>query len=279
MTRALVRALPGDPLETLVAETGTTVPREQLARELRLDRPFAQGLLEDLGAALHGDLGRSLLSRREVAPWIRERLAKTAELTALSLALGLAFSLALGLLAARPGRADRFCTVFGAVAAALPTPWIGPMLILAFAVKLPLFPLGGHVALPAITLAIGFTGLWSRLVRARVRETLSLPLAQAARARGLGESRVVLKYGLAPCLGPLAAYFGTQLGAMLGGAMVTEVIFDWPGMGSLLVENVLKRDYPVVEGAVFVTAACCLGGTWLGDWLQGWLDPREGGRT
>jgi ABC-type dipeptide/oligopeptide/nickel transport system permease component len=121
---------------------------------------------------------------------------------------------------------------------------------------------------------LAFSGLWSRLIRSRLQETLGAPATIAARARGLSERRIVIKYGLAPAAGALLAYLGTQFGALLGGAFVTEVLFGWRGMGSLLVEGVLKRDYPVVEAAVFATAAASLLGNILGDRLQTWFDPR-----
>lgn len=275
-TRALVRALPGDPLQTMVEETGTTIPEAELRSELGLDRPFLPALAQDLRRALHGDLGASLLSRQPVAPLLAERLARTLELSLAALALGLALSVSLGLAsaAAPGGRADRFCTLYGAVAAALPTPWIGPALLVALALWIPLFPVGGRLALPALTLALSFSGLWARLIRERVRETLRDGAAPGARARGIPEWKVTLKYGLAPAAGPLLAYLGTQLGALLAGAFVTEVIFDWRGMGSLLVEAVLRRDYPVVESATFVAAAAALLGNWLGDELQSGADPR-----
>jgi peptide/nickel transport system permease protein len=275
-TRALVRALPGDPAETLAAESGTVIPIESLRSELALDRPFLPALASDLSRFVRGDWGRSLFSRAPVAPLVRRRFGRTLELTLLALALGLSASLLLGLAAApRPGgRVDRACELWGAVTAALPTPWIGPMLLALFAVEIPLFPAGGHPALPAVTLALGFSGLWARLIRERVRESLRAPAATAARARGLGEARVTLKYGLAPGAGALLAYLGTQAGGLLAGAFVTEVLFDWRGIGSLLVESVLKRDYPVVEACVFVAAACSLLGTAVGDWLQDAVDPR-----
>lgn len=276
-TRALVRALPGDPAETLLAESGTMLPLQNLRAELGLDRPFLPALGSDLRHFAAGDWGSSLFSRKPVAPMIRERFARTLGLTALALLFALVASLAFGLgAAARPGgRMDHFCDLFGALTAALPTPWIGPLLLVVFAVEIPLFPAGGHVFLPAVTLALGFAGLWSRLIRERVAETLSSGAAPGARARGLPEWRVVLKYGLAPASGALLAYLGTQAGSLLAGAFVTEVLFDWRGMGALLIDAVLKRDYPVIEAAVFVAAAASFAGTALGDWLQHAVDPRN----
>lgn len=278
LTRALVRALPGDPIETLVAESGTSIPVRELREELGLDRPFLLAAGQDLSRALHGDFGRSLISGRPVAQTLSVRLAATAELACAAFVLSLAASLWLGLAAAANpgGAADRICTLVGALTAALPTPWIGPMLFIAFALWIPIFPSGGHLALPALTLTIAHTGIWARLFRERVGETLAQPAAVAARARGLREFVIVIKYGLAPASGALAAYLGTQLGALFAGAFVVEVIFDWKGLGTLLVDAVLKRDYPVVEAATFVAAAACLAGNRLGDLFQDLVQARRG---
>lgn len=290
-TRALVRALPGDPAETLIAETGTPLSVTLVREDLGLDRPFGPALAQDLRAAvLHGDLGRSLFNRQPVARLVSERLAKSAELAGAAFALGLALSLALGLGAAehRAGDgsllpaplalwADRLCTGLGAVSAALPTPWTGPMLIILLALWLPLFSIGDSVALPALTLALSFGGFWCRLFRSRTVEMLALDAARAARARGVPELRVLWKYGLMPAAGPLAAYLGTQLGFLLAGAFVVEVIFDWRGLGSLLIDSVLRRDYPVVEGAAFAAASVTAIGNLLGDFAQFLLSPRGAG--
>lgn len=275
-SRALVRALPGDPIETLVAESGTSLPLEKIRAELRLDRPFLPALIEDSRHFLRGDFGISLLSKRPIASLLWIRLARTVELAVLATALALGLSALLGLSAAAfpSGLMDRICTIHGALSAALPLPWLGPVFMITFAVWIPLFPAGGQVFLPAFALALGLSGLWARLIRERVRETLKLNAAIAARARGLSELRVVLKYGLVPCSGALLAYLGSQVGALLGGSFIAEVIFDWKGLGSLLVEAVLKRDYPVVEAATFFAASGSLLGTLLGDWAQKWVDPR-----
>jgi peptide/nickel transport system permease protein len=278
-TRALVRALPGDPIDTLVAETGTSVPTAELRAELRLDRPFWPALASDAQAALKGDFGSSIFSRRPVAPLLGERLVRTLELAAVALALSLPISLLLGLpAAARPGgAADILCSIHGALGAGLPITWLGPILLVALAVWIPLFPLGGSVALPAIALALGFSGLWARLVRERVRFVLLHGAAVGARARGIPEWKVLVKYGLAPGAGALVAYLGTQAGGLMAGAFVVEVIFGWRGMGSLLVDAVLRRDYPVVEAASFAAAAAVLLGSFAGDLAQRWLDPRPEG--
>jgi peptide/nickel transport system permease protein len=275
-TRALVRALPGDPLETLLAESGTSLPRELLNQQLGLNKPFLEALGDDARRSLHGDFGISLLSKKPIAPVLAQRFQKTLELGASTALLALLFSLTLGVLAAsRPGRGvDRFCTLYGAITAALPIPWIGPMILLVFAVWIPLFPVGGHPLLPALALALQLSGLWSRLVRERVREELLRGSATGARARGIPEWKILLKYALTPASGSLLAFLGTQVGALLAGAFVVEIIFDWRGLGHLLVDSVLKRDYPLIEAATFLAASMSLIGTFAGDWAQKRLDTR-----
>ncbi len=273
----MVRALPGDPLDTLVAETGTSIPREVIRHEMGLDRAFFPALAEDTVRLAHGDLGKSLFSKEPITPLILRRFKNTLILALTSLAISLALSLWIGLKAAQnPGTlADRFCTGFGAFTAALPSPWIGPVLIVVFAVWIPLFPLGENVCLPAITLALSLSGMWARLIRNRVRDSLLLGSSQAARARGVPEWLVLLKYGLAPVSGTLVGYLGVQFGDLLAGTFVIEVIFNWRGMGSLWVNAVLRRDYPVIEAATFVAAASILLGILWGDACKNLIQKKE----
>lgn len=262
-----------------MAESGTSLSSEAIREEFHLDEPFWKALGADLGRAAHGDLGVSIITRQPIAPLLFQRMIKTLELTALSAALMIFLSVTLGLAAVDStstiGRiADPFCSLYGAVVSAMPTPWIGPLLMIVFCVWIPLFPIGDHILLPALTLSLSFTGFWARLIRQRVRETLQSGAAPGARARGVPEWKVMLKYGLAPCSGALLAYLGTQIGGLLTGAFVAETIFDWPGMGDLLINAVLRRDYPVVESAAFVAALAALGGNAIGNWLQNFVDPR-----
>jgi len=275
-SRALLHALPGDPISTILAETGTPIAADELRHELGLDQPFFTSLRSDAARFLHGDFGRSILSREAIAPLVGYRFMNTVKLTFLSLLIGLPLSLGLGLLTAgNPGGlADRFCTAYGAVVASLPTPWVGPLLIWLLAVRFPIFPIGGSALLPALLLGFVFVGFWSRLIRERVKETLREGAAPSARARGLPEWKVTLKYGFAPCSGPIAAYLGTQIGSFLQSAFIVEVIFGYNGMGTLIIDAVLSRDYPVVQAGIFFAAASALLGTWCGDVAQAWIDPR-----
>lgn len=283
LSRALVRALPGDPIQTLIEETGTQVATDELRARLGLDKPFFTSVAYDLSRALHGDLGRSVLSGAPVAPELAKRFTATLKLAFSALILGLTVSLILGVSAcAYPGSSlaavcDKVCSVYGAFSAALPTAWTGPILLYFLAVAIPIFPLGGHIALPTLTISVSMAGVWSRLVRAQVRESLGrggmFGPAASARARGVSEWVIALKYGLAPASGPLLAFLGTQGGALLGGAFISEIVFDWPGIGSYLVEAVLARDYPIVEAAIVVTASAALAGTALGDFAHDLVSP------
>lgn len=281
-SRALIYTLPGDPLETLLSETGTAVPKEILRAQLGLDLPFWKSLARDFHFALQGDLGRSLLTQEAIAPQLPTRIGRTLVLTTVSLFMGVIWACGLGLVAAASRhsasrwlrRLAEISQLWSAISSALPTVWLGPALSLAFAVHLGWFSLSRDWVLPSLTLGIAMSGSWSRLIRDRVSETLAEPAAQAARARGLSELRVVVKYGLAPIAPAFVAYLGSQAGSLMAGAFVTEVIFDWQGMGSFLVDAVLQRDYPVVQVAVFSAASFSILGTWLGDWLQHRLDPR-----
>ncbi len=278
-TRGMIRALPGNPIETLMGESGTSLSVEALQEELHLNEPFWKAMKLDFSRIVRGDLGVSIVSRQPIAPLLVQRAVKTLELTALSISMMILFSVGLGLAATDAqspiGRiADPICSVYGAIVSAMPSPWIGPLLMVVFCVWIPIFPVGNHIFLPALTLSLSFTGFWSRLIRQRVRETLARGAAPGARARGVPEWKVLLKYGLAPSSGALLAYLGTQIGGLMAGAFVTETIFDWPGMGDLLINAVLRRDYPVVESAAFVAAVATLAGNALGNWAQTLADPR-----
>ena len=277
-TRSLVRFLPGDPVQTLLADSGTALNEVAIREDLGLDKSFFPALIHDLKQAAHGDLGISLTTREPIAPLLGFRFLHTLELTIASLMLSLLICIPLGVAAAgRPGgKADRFCDGFGALSSSLPIPWIGPALIIVFSIWIHLFPIEKNIALPAVTLAITYSGIWARLIRLRVRETLEVGAAVGARARGISEWKIGLKYGLAPSSSALVAYFGTQVGVLLGGSFVTEVIFNWPGLGSLLVDAVLKRDYPIVEYGSFIAAVTCYLGTSSGDYLAHLIQGKRG---
>lgn len=280
-TRLLLFLLPGDPIATLLAESGSTANADEIRHELGLNLPLTQTLWKDLTGLLQGNLGRSILSRQPVAPILLTRFLATLQIALLTTTVMLAISIPLALAAAQDFhprlRKVAYSTLefLGSFTAAMPTVWTGPLLAYFFGVYFQWLPVGGHWALPVLTLSLYMTGNWSRLMRARFQEGMHLPSTTAALARGLPHTRVLLKYAALPQSGALIAFLGTSFGSLLTGALVTEILFDWPGMGSLFIESVLKRDYPLVQGCVFIGSIASLLGTWGGDALRAWIDPRE----
>jgi len=275
-SKALIFMLPGDPIEVLMGETGVGLPVEELRVELGLDEPFHRSLVSDFRSMVTGDWGQSLFSRAPVGPQLWSAFKATLSLAGLTLFLALLMSLPLGLWGAHQskGLGDAVVTAFGALMAALPIPWVGPILILIFCWKLQWFPLQDDIWLPALTLALSYTGSWARLVRERTLETLKEPWVLGARSRGVSTWKVLLKYGLGPGLGGLLAYWGTQVGGLMSGTVITEIIFGWQGLGSMMVDAVLSRDFPVIEATLFLSTLMILLGQTVGNLLQRVWDPR-----
>jgi peptide/nickel transport system permease protein len=260
----------------MIAESGTSISTIELRQELGLDQPFFESLKADISKVIQGDLGRSLISRNPILPILMDHWAQSLKLGFISLAVGVLLSLVIGLsAAAHPlGKMDWFCTFYGGLAAAIPTVWVGITSILVFSVWIPLFKSGEGFALPVLSLSFHFAGFWSRLVREKVKGMLYLGPAVAARARGVQELKVILKYGLMPVSGSLIAFLSTQIGFFLGGSYIVEVLFNRHGLGSLLVESVLKRDYPFVEWITFLSAVTILIFNSFGDWFQNRIEAK-----
>lgn|GEM_PF-550238 len=279
-SRLMIRALPGDPASALLEHMEANIPVEEVRKEYHLDLPWQVALGKDLGALTRGDLGRSLHSRKPVVDELRPRIARTLELAIPALALSLVIGMTLGIHSAlKPaGTGTLLIRLATALATALPAPWIGPMLAWLLGVRLGWVSPSGGWALPCILISIGLSAYWTRLIESRVRGAFSAGIEshalRAARARGLPEWKILLKYGLAPASPALLAVLGTQTGSLLAGSFIAEVLFDWPGLGSAFVDAVLKRDYPMVEACVFITGAAAIAGTRLGDLLQRSVDPR-----
>jgi peptide/nickel transport system permease protein len=277
----LLHLVPGDPVDLMLGENAVPADREAMRRELGLDRPLGEQYLRYLGRALAGDLGRSLHSRDAVALLIAERLPATVELMLGAMAVALGLALPLGILAAlNHGRwLDLAAGAFAVLGVAVPNFWLGPMLILLFAIRLDWLPVnerGGleHLVLPALTLGTGMAALLSRMTRASLVAVLGEDFIRSARAKGLREPRVVLIHALRNALIPVITVIGLQVGVLLSGAIITESIFDWPGLGSLLLEGIRGRDYPLVQGCVLAIAGSYVLVNLLTDLAYGWADPR-----
>jgi len=277
----LVHLVPGDPVDQMLGEQAVAADRAQLRAELGLDRP----LLEQYGAYLRrtvsGDLGVSLRSREPVARRIARRYPATVELMLGALAVALAAAFPLGMLAAvHHGRwLDQAASAFAVLGVAMPIFWLGPMLVLVFAIWLDWLPVDrregwSSLVLPALTLGFALAALLSRMLRAGLVQVLRDDYIRTARAKGLRERAVLWNHALRNALIPVVTVIGLQVGVLLSGAIITESIFDWPGLGSLLLEGIRGRDYPVVQGCVLVIAVTYVTVNLATDLAYGWFDPR-----
>ncbi|MDH4224791.1 MAG: ABC transporter permease [Deltaproteobacteria bacterium] len=277
----LIHLVPGDPVEIMLGENALPADLSALRSKLGLDRSLPVQYGDFITATLRGDLGESFTSRRPVTGLILERLPATLELMAGAMAVAFALALPLGILAAlRHGKwQDRLATAFSLVGVAMPNFWLGPLLILVFAIYLDWLPVnerGGlaHLVLPALTLGTSMAALLSRMIHSSLLEVLGEDFIRTARAKGLAERVVVVRHGLPNSLIPVITVAGLQIGALLSGAIITESIFDWPGLGSLLLESINTRDYPLTQGCVLTIALSYILVNLATDMLYAWVDPR-----
>jgi len=277
----LIHLVPGDPVEAMLGENAQPADREAMRRALGLDRPLAEQYLDYLGGLARLELGTSFQDRRPVAAILTERLPATLELTLAALALALTLALPLGILAARHrgGPLDSGAMGLALVGVSIPNFWLGPLLILCFSLWLGWTPVSGRegpasLILPALTLGTGLAAILARMVRASVLEVLGEDYIRTARAKGLTESRVLWGHALRNAWLPILTLIGLQLGGLLGGAVITETVFAWPGVGSLLVEAIQGRDYPLVQACVLLVSLTYVLVNTLTDLVYTWVDPR-----
>ncbi|MCX5859228.1 MAG: ABC transporter permease [Proteobacteria bacterium] len=277
----LVHLVPGDPVDLMLGESAGVADRESLRHALGLDQSLPRQYEHFLGGLFRGDLGESFFYREPVARVIAERYPATVELAALALIMALLIALPVGILAAsRPYTLwDNGAMFFSLLGVSLPNFWLGPLLILVFALKLSWFPVSGRegftsVILPALTLGAGMAGILSRMIRGSLLEVMGEEYITAARSRGLSEAAVWLRHALKNSLIPVVSVVGLQFGALLSGAIITDTIFSWPGVGQLLLSDISSRDYPLLQGCILVIAFTYLGVGLLADLLYAWVDPR-----
>ncbi|MEW7998260.1 MAG: nickel ABC transporter permease [Candidatus Thiodiazotropha endolucinida] len=277
----LIHLVPGDPVDVMLGESAIPADREALRSSLGLDRPITVQLTDFLKGVAVLDLGDSLHTRQPVSELLASHIPATLELALAALIVTLLTAIPLGILAAvnRGGMGDWGAMGFSMLGLSIPNFWLGPLLILCFSLWLGWTPVSGRedissLILPAVTLGTGFAAILARMVRSSLLEVLGEDYVRTARAKGLDETRVIWRHAMRNAWLPVITLLGLQLGALLGGAVVTEVVFDWPGIGSLMIESIQKRDYPVVQGCVlFISLAYVLVNT-LTDILYGLIDPR-----
>ncbi len=279
----IIHLIPGDPIDVMLGETASAVDRQDLRHQLGLDRPLWQQYVTFLQRLLRGDLGHSLHNRRPVSTLIAERLPATAGLAGAALLLAVVLAIPLGIVAAlRPySLLDMASMLLALLGVSMPNFWLGPLLILLFAVQLGWLPVSGrgdgslpYLILPAVTLGTAMMAVLTRMTRAGMLDTLREDYLRTARAKGLGEWVVIGKHALGNALIPLVTLIGLQGGALLSGAVITETIFAWPGLGELTIRAIQQRDYPVVQGCVLVIAVTYVVMNMVTDMLYAVLDPR-----
>jgi peptide/nickel transport system permease protein len=277
----LLHLVPGDPVDLMLGEQAVAADRAQMRAQLGLDLPLGEQYAAYLGRTLAGNLGLSLPSRDPVSARIGERYGATVELMLGAMAIALAVSFPLGMLAAvRHGRwLDHTASVFAVLGVAVPSFWLGPMLILVFAIWLDWLPVDGRegpasLVLPALTLGLALAALLSRMLRSALVGVLGEDYVRTARAKGLPERTVLWRHALRNALIPIVTLIGLQVGVLLSGAIITESIFDWPGLGGLLLDAIRRRDYPLVQGCVLVIALTYVAVNLATDLSYGWIDPR-----
>jgi peptide/nickel transport system permease protein len=277
----LIHLIPGDPVEIMLGESASTADREALRVALGLNLPIGVQFQNYLYGLLQFDTGNSIHFQRPVSDLLLERLPATGLLALVTLIITLSVALPLGVIAAvrRNTWWDTGAMSFSMLGVSIPNFWLGPLLILVFSLWLGWFPISGQggftaVILPALTLATGLIAVLSRMVRSSMLEVLGEDYMRTARAKGLPPHTVILHHGLRNALLPVITLLGLQLGALLAGAVITETVFSWPGIGLLTIESIQSRDYPVVQACVLLISVTYVLVNLLTDLAYAWVDPR-----
>ena len=278
---SLIHLIPGDPALAMLGETAAPEDVAELRTRLGLDRPLLEQYGHFLTGVVHGDLGTSLRTSQPVTTAILERMPATAELAAAAMLVAIAVSLPLGIAAAvwRGTAVDHGAMTLALLGVSIPNFWLGPLLAIIFSVELGWLPVSGrgtwaHLVLPAISLGAGLAAILARMTRATLLEELREPYVLAARARGASRARAVVRHAFRNSLIPIVTLLGLQFGAVLTGAVITETVFAWPGIGRLLIQSIGFRDYPLVQGCILLIAVTYVGVNLMTDLVYGALDPR-----
>ncbi len=291
ITFALVFVLPGDPARAILGDQAVRDQQryEQARQDLGLDRPLPVQYADWASHVLRGDFGESTHTHLPVGHTLVQHLAPTFELAALAMLFALAVAIPTGIVSAlRPNsKADISGTLLAMVGTSIPHFWLGLLLVLFFALRLHWLPPSGYVPLtkdlignlrlmimPTLTLGSGIAALVMRQTRSSMLEVMRQDYVTTARAKGLGERKVIVGHALRNALSPVATVIGLQLGSLIGGAVITETIFSIPGVGSLAASSIFTRDFPVLQAVVLILAVAVLVTNLMTDVVYAWLDPR-----
>jgi ABC-type dipeptide/oligopeptide/nickel transport system permease component len=284
LTFALLHMVPGDPVDVMLGESASPADRELLKVQLGLDQPLYLQFGQYVSNILKGDFGVSIHTQTPISQLLAQAYPATLILAFTALSIGLLIGIPLGIWSAlKAGHwQDVMVTMVSIRLAAMPAFWLGPVLMLVFAVWLGWLPVSGmgspaSIILPAVTLGLGLSAILTRMTRTSLLEVLNEDYIRTARAKGLSERQVLLKHALRASLLPLVTIVGLQMGSLLAGAVITETIFSWNGIGRLLVDSIEKRDYPVTQACVLVIALSYVLINQTTDLAYRWLDPRTRG--
>lgn len=277
----LIHLVPGDPIEVMLGESSQLADREALRHALGLDLPILVQMTQYFEHLLHLDFGTSLHSKRPIVDLLLERIPATLELATAGLFIAILIAFPLGILAAirKDTVWDGGAMTFSLLGISIPNFWMGPLLILIFSLWLGWFPVSGKegfasLVLPAVTLGTALAAILSRMIRSSLLEVLNEDYIRTARAKGLSERGVILHHAMRNALLPVITLMGLQLGALLGGAVITEIVFSWPGIGQLTIEAIQRRDYPVVQACVLLISITYVLVNTLTEFVYAGLDPR-----
>ena len=278
---SLIHLVPGDPAQAMLGDGASAQDIAELRKSLGLDEPLLDQYLTFLRHAVTGDLGRSFRTGQPVTTMIIERVPATAELAVAAMIVAIVIAIPLGVIAAvwRGTAADYGAMTFALAGVSIPNFWLGPLLAIVFAVELGWLPVSGrgtlaHLVLPAISLGLALAAILARMTRASLLDELRELYVRAARARGASRTAAVTAHALRNSMVPLLTIVALQFGAVLTGAVITETIFAWPGIGRLLIQSIGFRDYPMVQGCILLIAVTYVTVNLVTDLLYGVLDPR-----
>ncbi len=277
----LIHLIPGDPVELMMGDSAFPADKIQLREQLGLNQPLYEQYLNYMKDLITGNLGDSIHSRKPVLGAILERFPATVELMLGAMIIAIGLAIPLGLLSAvkRGSWIDQIAMLFSLIGVSIPNFWLGPMLILIFAIQLDWLPVNErgtllHLILPAITLGTALASILSRITRSSVVETLGADYIRTATAKGISDFQIVFQHAFRNALIPVITVVGLQVGVLLSGAIITEFIFDWPGLGLLLIEGIQSRDYPLVQGCVMFIACTYVLVNLFTDLSYVFIDPR-----
>lgn len=277
----LLHLVPGDPVEVMLGESASVVDREVLRHSMGLDQPLWQQFTQFIIGLFHIDFGLSLHSKKPITELITARIWPTVQLSLAALLVALMIAFPLGIIAAlnKNKAMDGLAMSVSLIGISIPNFLMGPLLILFFSVFLGWFPVSGQsgltsLVLPALTLGSAMAAILSRMIRASLLEVLNEDYIRTAQAKGLSRVRIIGIHALHNALLPVITIIGLQMGSLLAGAVITEMVFSWPGIGQLTIEAIQKRDYPIVQACILLISMTYVVVNTLTDIAYGVLDPR-----